>query len=152
MGSYPVQAWISFRPYFHYCSSSIHYCKDHFHSSMYIVGKTHLFVDATSWCTCLYIISWENYWESQIVSHNLTSYQILPLPSPIPDILWTKSINVIVKDNANNDFNLEQLPWFMLLSFPVRGVRSIIFHEKKEAEQFWYLWSNNIELTEGYYF
>ena len=37
-----------------------------------------------------------------------------PLPSPIPDILWTKSINVIVKDNANNDFNLEQLPWFML--------------------------------------
>ena len=32
------------------------------------------------------------------------------LPSPIPDILWTKSINVIVKDNANNDFNLEQLP------------------------------------------
>ena len=31
-------------------------------------------------------------------------------PSPIPDILWTKSINVIVKDNANNDFNLEQLP------------------------------------------
>lgn len=33
-----------------------------------------------------------------------------PLPSPIPDILWTKSINVIVKDNANNDFNLEQLP------------------------------------------
>lgn len=34
----------------------------------------------------------------------------LPLPSPIPDILWTKSINVIVKDNANNDFNLEQLP------------------------------------------
>ena len=82
MGSYPVQAWISFRPYFHYRSSSIHYCKDHFHSSMYIVGKTHLFVDATSWCTCLYIISWENYWESQIVSHNLTSYQILPFPSP----------------------------------------------------------------------
>ena len=31
-------------------------------------------------------------------------------PSPFPDILWTKSINVIVKDNANNDFNLEQLP------------------------------------------
>ena len=28
----PVQAWILFRPYFHYCSSSAHYCEDHFHS------------------------------------------------------------------------------------------------------------------------
>ena len=33
MGSNPVQAWIFFfRPYFHYCSSSAHYCEDHFHS------------------------------------------------------------------------------------------------------------------------
>ena len=31
MGSNPVQAWIFFRPYFHYCSSSVHYCKDCFH-------------------------------------------------------------------------------------------------------------------------
>ena len=33
-GSNPVQAWIFFRPYFHYCSSSVHYCEDHFHSSL----------------------------------------------------------------------------------------------------------------------
>ena len=32
MGSNHVQAWIFFRPYFHYCSSSAHYCEDHFHS------------------------------------------------------------------------------------------------------------------------
>ena len=32
MGSNPVQAWIFFRPYFHYCPSSAHYCEDHFHS------------------------------------------------------------------------------------------------------------------------
>ena len=28
----PVQAWIFFRPYFHYCLSSAHHCEDHFHS------------------------------------------------------------------------------------------------------------------------
>ena len=32
MGPNHVQAWIFFRPYFHYCSSSAHYCEDHFHS------------------------------------------------------------------------------------------------------------------------
>ena len=31
MGSNPIQAWIFFRPYFPYCSSSVHYCKDCFH-------------------------------------------------------------------------------------------------------------------------
>ena len=31
MGSNPVQAWIFFRPYFHYCSSNVHYCEDRFH-------------------------------------------------------------------------------------------------------------------------
>ena len=31
MSSNPVQAWIFFRPYFHSCSRSCHYCKDHFH-------------------------------------------------------------------------------------------------------------------------
>ena len=31
MGSNPIQAWIFFRPYFHYCSSSVHYRKDCFH-------------------------------------------------------------------------------------------------------------------------
>ena len=30
MGSNPVQAWISFRPYFYYCSSSVHYYEDLF--------------------------------------------------------------------------------------------------------------------------
>ena len=29
MGSNPVQAWIFFRPYFHYCLSSVQHCKDH---------------------------------------------------------------------------------------------------------------------------
>ena len=28
MGSNPVQAWIFFRPSFHYCLSSVHYCED----------------------------------------------------------------------------------------------------------------------------
>ena len=32
MGSNPVQAWIFFfRSYFHYCSSSVHFCEDRFH-------------------------------------------------------------------------------------------------------------------------
>ena len=30
-GSHLVQPWIFFRPYFHYCSSSAHYCEDRFH-------------------------------------------------------------------------------------------------------------------------
>ena len=38
MSSNPVQAWIFFRPYFHYCLSSAHYCEDHFHSRLsYVV-------------------------------------------------------------------------------------------------------------------
>ena len=32
MGSNPVQAWIFFRPYFHYCSNSVRYCEDRFHT------------------------------------------------------------------------------------------------------------------------
>ena len=36
MGSNPVQAWIFFRPYFHYCSSSVHYCEDRFHIHVFI--------------------------------------------------------------------------------------------------------------------
>ena len=31
MGSNPVQAWIFFRPYFHYCLRSVHYYEDRFH-------------------------------------------------------------------------------------------------------------------------
>ena len=31
MGSNPVQGWIFFRPFFHCCLSSVHYCEDHFH-------------------------------------------------------------------------------------------------------------------------
>ena len=37
MGSNPVQAWIFFRPYFHYCLSSAHNCEDHFHSRQYLL-------------------------------------------------------------------------------------------------------------------
>ena len=31
MGSNPIQAWIFFRPSFHYCLGSVYYCEDHFH-------------------------------------------------------------------------------------------------------------------------
>ena len=31
MGSSPIQAWIFFRPSFHYCLSSVHYYEDRFH-------------------------------------------------------------------------------------------------------------------------
>ena len=36
MGSNPVQAWIFFRPSFHYCLSSVHYCEDRFHIHVFI--------------------------------------------------------------------------------------------------------------------
>ena len=36
IGSNPVQAWIFFRPYFHYCSSSVHYWEDYFHIHIFI--------------------------------------------------------------------------------------------------------------------
>ena len=36
MDSNPVQAWMFFRPYFDYCSSSVHYCEDHFHIHVFI--------------------------------------------------------------------------------------------------------------------
>ena len=44
MGSNPVQAWIFLRPYFHYCSSSAHYCEDHFHSGFYPQFKYMTFI------------------------------------------------------------------------------------------------------------
>ena len=44
MGSNPVQAWIFFRPYFHYCLSSAHYCEDHFHSRLYPQFKYMTFI------------------------------------------------------------------------------------------------------------
>ena len=37
MGSNPVQTWIFFRPYFHYCPSSAHHCEDHFHSCLSVL-------------------------------------------------------------------------------------------------------------------
>ena len=49
----PVKAWIFSRPYFHYCSSSVHYCVDHFHVFMcsshiwFSYIHSHLFI--TSW-------------------------------------------------------------------------------------------------------
>ena len=36
MGSNPIQAWIFFRPYFHYCWSSVHYCEDCFCSNIWL--------------------------------------------------------------------------------------------------------------------
>ena len=36
MGSNPVHVWIFFKPYFHYCSSIVHYCKDRFHIHFFI--------------------------------------------------------------------------------------------------------------------
>ena len=36
MGSNPVQAWIFFKPYFHYCSIGVHYCEDRFHIHVFI--------------------------------------------------------------------------------------------------------------------
>ena len=38
MGSNPVQAWIFFRPYFHYCSTSVYYCVDRFH--IYVFNRS----------------------------------------------------------------------------------------------------------------
>ena len=35
MGSNPLQAWIFFRPYFDYCSLSVHYCEDGFLIQMF---------------------------------------------------------------------------------------------------------------------
>ena len=40
----PVQAWIFFRPYFHHCLSSAHYCEDHFHSRLYLQFKYMTFI------------------------------------------------------------------------------------------------------------
>ena len=39
MGSNPVRTWIFFRPYFHYRSSSVHYCEDHFHIHVFICSS-----------------------------------------------------------------------------------------------------------------
>ena len=39
MGSNPVRAWIFFRPYFHYRSSSVHYCEDRFHIHVFICSS-----------------------------------------------------------------------------------------------------------------
>ena len=39
MGSNPVQAWIFFRRHFHNCSSSVHYCEDHFNIHVFICSS-----------------------------------------------------------------------------------------------------------------
>ena len=47
IGSNPIQAWIFFRPYFHYCSSSVHYLEDYFH--------IHIFIHSSSiWLSCIH--------------------------------------------------------------------------------------------------
>ena len=47
-GSNLVQAWIFFRPNFHYCSSSVYYCEDHFHSRLYPQFKYVTFIASQS--------------------------------------------------------------------------------------------------------
>ena len=39
MGSNPVRTWNFFRPYFHYRSSSVHYCEDRFHIHVFICSS-----------------------------------------------------------------------------------------------------------------
>ena len=39
MRSNPVRTWIFFRPYFHYRSSSVHYCEDRFHIHVFICSS-----------------------------------------------------------------------------------------------------------------
>ena len=36
----PVRAWILFRPYFHYCSSSAHYCEDHLRTYSLLIDRS----------------------------------------------------------------------------------------------------------------
>ena len=44
LGSGENKAWIFFRPYFHHCLSSAHYCEDHFHSRLYLQFKYMTFI------------------------------------------------------------------------------------------------------------
>ena len=79
MGSNPVRAWIFFRPYFHYCSSSAHYCEDHFHSNNYMVSRLFFFFILTivatlihnSSLTVMYILlflrTWSEYYDVMIL-------------------------------------------------------------------------------------
>ena len=53
MGSNPVQAWIFFRPSFHYCLSSVPYCEDRYHIHVFIRSSniwlmTHIFTTIIS--------------------------------------------------------------------------------------------------------
>ena len=59
MGSNPLQAWIFFfRPYFHFCTSSVHYCEDCLHIHIFICSS--------------------NIWLSYIYSHLLSTQLIIP--------------------------------------------------------------------------
>ena len=53
MGSNPVQAWIFFRPSFHYCLSSVPYCEDRYHIHVFFRSSniwlmTHIFTTIIS--------------------------------------------------------------------------------------------------------
>ena len=52
-GFKPVQAWIFFRPYFHYCPSSAHYCEDHFHTRKSSIRFS-------SWFVCWRVLTYFN--------------------------------------------------------------------------------------------
>ena len=71
MGSNPIQAWIFFRPYFHYCSSSVHYCEDRFH--------IHVFIRSS------------NIWLSYIHSRLFTTSRVYLEPTQWPAPSWLVS-------------------------------------------------------------
>ena len=65
-GSNPVQAWIFFRPSFHYFLSSVHYCEDHFHCSSniwlpYIHNRSFItsrvYLEPTQWPAPRWLVS-----------------------------------------------------------------------------------------------
>ena len=86
MGSNPVQAWIFFRPYFHYCSSSVHYCEDRFH--------IHVFIRSS------------NMWLSYIHSHLFTTSWVYLEPTqwPVPSWLVSSVVRALHQYHRGHGF------------------------------------------------
>ena len=73
----PVLAWIFVRPYFHYCSSGVHFCKNCFHihllirSSLKWISYIHSHLDQSKVRVCssliFILISWT--WKRLILGH-----------------------------------------------------------------------------------
>ena len=82
MGSNPVHAWIFFRPYFHYCPSSVHYCKDRFHiHNERLTTFCSLFLDNLTLQFAFVISSWVCFWKDHSSWQSLR-YRILPNARP----------------------------------------------------------------------